>query len=68
VLWLHNELLIDRDGAASWEWHRGRVALAAGWHPIRLAYYDISGEERLQVRWSGPGFEEEDIPAARLAH
>jgi alpha-L-fucosidase len=68
VLQLHQELLIDRDGAASWEWHQGRIALAAGWHPIRLAYYDISGEERLQVRWSGPGFAEEDIPASRLAH
>ncbi len=68
VLELHNELLIDRDGAASWEWHQGRIALAAGWHPIRLAYYDISGEERLQVRWSGPGIEESPIPSQRLAH
>lgn len=68
LLRLHDEILIDRDDGASWEWSQGRVPLAAGWHPIRLEYFEISGEERLQLRWSGPGFREENIPAERLAH
>ncbi len=68
LLRLHGEILIDRDDGASWEWCQGRVPLAAGWHPIRLEYFEISGEERLQLRWAGPGFAEENIPAERLAH
>lgn len=68
VLYLHNRLLVDRDGGASWEWNQGRIPLQAGWHPIRVEYFEISGEERLQLRWEGPGFDEENIPKERLAH
>jgi Alpha-L-fucosidase/Chitobiase/beta-hexosaminidase C-terminal domain/PA14 domain len=67
-LFVHNSPVIDHGDGASWEWWQGRIPLRAGWHPIRVEFVQQKGEDRLQVRWSGPGIEEENVLAARLAH
>ena len=67
-LFLHNTTVVDHGRGASWEWWQGRVPLRAGWHPIRVEFAQQVDEARLQVRWSGPGFAEQDIPAKRLSH
>lgn len=67
-LFLGGERIVDRDGGAVWEHHEGRVPLKAGWHPFRVEYFEMAGEERFRVRWSGPGFRDEAIPASALFH
>ena len=46
----------------------GSIALSAGWHPVSVCYYENAGEAVLSLRWSGPGFGRELIPAECLAH
>ena len=45
---------------------RGRVRLDKGWHPIQLDYYQRGRDAVLELKWSGPGFELQDIPASVL--
>ena len=63
-----DDVVIDHGDGASWEWWQGRIGLRAGWHPIRIEYTQLDGDQRLQLRWSGPGFAAESVPTARLAH
>jgi hypothetical protein len=68
ALYVHDALVVDHGDGASWEWWDGRLALCAGWHPLRIEFLQIDGEDRLQLRWSGPGIPEGNIPAAVLGH
>lgn len=36
-------------------WQKGKVTLSKGSHPIRLEYFEISGNQGIHLRWSGPG-------------
>jgi len=54
-LWLHDRLLVDGDGLHGPEVRGGAVGLRAGWHPLRIAYFNATGEATLELRWNGPG-------------
>ena len=44
-LYLHDQLVVDNDGSHSARTREELIALEAGWHPIRIAYFDdYSGE------------------------
>lgn len=68
TLALDGELLVDNLGqhypirveASRW--------LDAGPHALELGWFERTGGEELKVRWSGPGFEDEPLPAQRLSH
>lgn len=44
----------------------GAIRLAAGRHPIYVAYYEGAVDEVLEVAWEGPGIEKGPIPAEAL--
>ena len=48
-LWLANRLVVDHDGLHSARAKRGMVALAAGYHVIRIEYFQASGGKALEV-------------------
>ncbi len=60
--------IVDRDGGAVWEQRQGRIALRAGWHLFHLTYFEAEGEERLRLRWSGPGFRDQPLPPSVFGH
>ena len=49
-LWLADTLVVDHDGLHSARAKHGMVALAAGYHPIRIEYFQAGGGKVLEVR------------------
>jgi hypothetical protein len=56
--------LIVNDGAHSVSEEKGEIALAAGWHPVEIAYFQVTGNKGLQLQWRGPGFPKSAVPAS----
>lgn len=61
--YIDGELLIDNDGLHGMVEKKGTVQLAAGLHPIVATYFDNGGGDGLNMSWSGPGLEKQEIPA-----
>ncbi|MEQ8765759.1 MAG: alpha-L-fucosidase [Planctomycetota bacterium] len=62
-LWIGDDLLIDHDGLHGMSTKSGSAGLEAGWHPIRIAYFNATGGRGLSIGWSGPGIEEGTRPS-----
>jgi hexosaminidase len=54
-LWLADTLVVDHDGLHSARAKHGMVALAAGYHPIRIEYFQAGGGKALELRMSEDG-------------
>jgi hypothetical protein len=44
----------------------GTIALGAGKHPVRLAFFENGGGAGMILRWQGPGVTKAVIPASAL--
>jgi predicted alpha-1,2-mannosidase len=66
LMTLDNRVLINSDGLHAAVERYQKVALKAGMHPISVKYFQGGGTHHLQVRWKGPGFKKQDIPASVL--
>ncbi len=60
--------VVENDGSHSTRSRRGQIALAEGWHPISIGYFEDYAGSALRVSWSGPGFEMVEIEPGSLAH
>ncbi|MCG3121824.1 MAG: hypothetical protein GIKADHBN_00195 [Phycisphaerales bacterium] len=60
-------VVVDNDGPHSAFEKSGKAALAAGWHPIEVTFFENTGGNELVVSWAGPGIEKQTIPARVLA-
>jgi hypothetical protein len=56
-------LITDNDGAHGEAEEAGYVALAAGWHKIRIQYYNGSTDLAFSLAVEGPGLKKQPIPA-----
>jgi len=65
-LWIGKRLVVDSDGLHAYSEVSGEVALRKGSYPITVGYFEAGSGHFLRVFWSGPGFEKQEIPAARL--
>lgn len=54
-LWVGNRLTIDNDGLHAPLEKSGQVALAKGWHKIRVDFFQKGGGRVLGLAWAGPG-------------
>ncbi len=64
-MFLADELVVDAVGPRP---ASGSIALAAGWHPLRLDFLNASGAPSLAVDWSGPGGASGPLAPTALAH
>ncbi|MFO1003194.1 MAG: PA14 domain-containing protein [Planctomycetaceae bacterium] len=64
--YIDGEQLIDNDGLHGMVEKNGTVQLNAGLHPIVATYFDNGGGDGLNMSWSGPGLEKQEIPASVL--
>ncbi|MDM7925691.1 MAG: alpha-L-fucosidase [bacterium] len=58
--------VVVNDGLHGMEERRGEIALGAGLHPIRVEFFEKTGEEGLVVSWLGPGLPKQRIPGEAL--
>lgn len=67
-LLIGDEVVVDNDGLHGAREKQGAIALAAGLHPLRVLYFQRRGERALEVRYSGPDLEKQQIPPEVLFH
>lgn len=67
-LYINGKLLVDNGGIHPAQERSGEVDLKAGVHTIEVQYFDGAGQVAFSVKWKGPGFDKQDIPAKALSH
>ena len=67
-LFIHDQLVVENDGWHGPQERIGQIALKAGYHPIRLAYFQAGGGKALKVYISGPKLKKQEIPAGMFLH
>ena len=60
--------VVNNDGAHGMEEKSGQIALKAGYHPIKVTYFQTLNKLGLIVRYQGPGIDKQEIPAGILFH
>lgn len=58
--------VVDNGGTHAIQYRAGEIALAAGFHRIRIKYFDVGGGAVLKVFWTPPGEREGPILPERL--
>lgn len=65
-LWIDDTQIIDNWDQHALERDDGQIQLSAGWHAIRLEYFQQGGDSDLRLFFSGPGQSEVLIPQSHL--
>jgi hypothetical protein len=63
---LDGKEIILNDGLHEMQEKSGQAALQKGFHEIRVEYFDYGAGEGLEIWYSGPGIEKEQIPGRLL--
>lgn len=66
-LYVDDERVVDADGLHGADLRRGDIGLRAGFHKLRVEWFNATGGRALGVQWSGPGFPLSSIGAESLA-
>jgi len=66
ILIINGFPVVDNDGLHGRKTVSGDIPLKKGSHKIKVHYFERGGQESLDVKWKGPGFEWANIPAFRL--
>ncbi len=48
--------VVNNDGLHGMQEQSGQIALAAGWHALRVEFFERGGGAGIIMRWAGPGF------------
>jgi predicted phosphodiesterase len=65
-LYIHGQTIVDNDGDHGMRERSGEVILKQGLHPFRVEYFQGGGGKGLIASYSGPGFDQKEIPASVL--
>jgi alpha-L-fucosidase len=65
-LYLHDSLLIDNDGLHGMGEKKSNIGLKKGLHPIKLQYFNATGDLGLKLYVEGPGLEKQVVPDSFL--
>ena len=68
ALFIGDQKVIDNDGLHGETEVEGAVALLAGYHPIRVVFFQREGDETLRLHCDGPGIPRTAVPAEALSH
>ena len=61
-LFIDDQLIVDNDGLHSMHEEQGVIALAKGFHPIRVTFFEKTGGDGLKVYWKAIGMEKDTVP------
>jgi PA14 domain/Glycosyl hydrolases family 2, sugar binding domain/Chitobiase/beta-hexosaminidase C-terminal domain/Glycosyl hydrolases family 2, TIM barrel domain/Glycosyl hydrolases family 2 len=60
--------IIANDGVHGLTEEKAEIALASGWHPFELVYFQGTGDMGLDLAWSGPGMPKRPVPVGLFGH
>ncbi len=63
-LFINNSELINNDGAHRSKEVNAAIDLSKGKHPVKIFYFEGSGDQSLKLEYAGPGFSRRVIPAS----
>ena len=61
-------MIVDNDGLHGKQTRSGQVALAKGYHPIRIEFFESTGGEYLNASLVGEGFPKELLSQGSVFH
>ena len=67
-LYIDGRLVVDNDGLHGMETKQGTTPLAAGYHRVRVEYFNASGGMGLRLEWQGPGVKTGEVPISAFRH
>ena len=54
-VYVNKRLVVDYDGLhGANEWKQGTIELEAGWHVVEVSYFERSGDQKIEIKYSGP--------------
>lgn len=65
--WFGDRLIVENDGLHGAITRSGRIGLQAGWHAVRIEYFNARGGKAFDLSWAGPGVSSGAIPEAAWA-
>ncbi|MBN1560327.1 DUF5060 domain-containing protein [candidate division KSB1 bacterium] len=65
-VYLNDQLVVNNDGQHMPQRQSGQIGLQAGYHKIRVEFFEGGGGEELKVYWACSVIDEEEIPAKAL--
>ena len=65
-LFIGDELVVDHDGLHGATNMRGFIPLKAGFHPIRVIYFEKTGGNSIDVAYEGPDVKKQAVPGSVL--
>jgi hypothetical protein len=60
--------VVEHDGLHSFTTRQGNASLQAGWHALRVEFFERFGGDRLRLRYRARGGMFVEVPADALAH
>lgn len=67
-LWIGDTLVVDSDADRYPKVDFEMIRLAAGLHRLRINYLHANQDGRLDFRWSGPGVQDQAVPASAFGY
>lgn len=67
-LWVHDKVVIDNSGAHAMDEDSGSVELKAGYHPIKVVYFENKEVEGVRLAWEYEGQEKQVVPPSAFFH
>jgi len=68
LLYIDDELVVDNDMFHRTQERSMRIGLKAGYHKIKVDYFQMGGRKALEVSWEGPGIKKQEISERYLFH
>lgn len=65
---IHDQVAVNNDGLHGAEERTGTIALAQGYHPVVIEYFNKAGGAQLSLRYGRLGAPLADVPASMLSH
>jgi len=67
-LWIGDELIVNNDGLHGMVKRGGTIPLHAGWHQLRIEFFENGGGAGLISTIAGPGLTEQNLQGIVLSH
>jgi len=67
-LYIGQTLVVSNDGRHPAQTARGEIGLRAGFHAIKVPFFEHNGDEMLKVEYEGPGVRRQTVPGSVLFH